>query len=94
MTDVLFDWQRRFLTSTFDTRRLRKGAQALGLDMDAFDACLKSDGVQLVLEQARQEFTRRGLTGTPSFFINGQKVQDYRELDALVSPQGDDSTAP
>ncbi len=94
MTDVLFDWQQRFLTSTFDTRRIRKGAEALGLDMAAFDACLKSDSVQLVLEQARQEFTRRGLTGTPSFFINGQKVQDYRELDALVAPQGDDNTAP
>ncbi len=94
MTDVLFDWQQRFLTSTFDTRRIRKGAQALGLDMAAFDTCLKSDSVQLVLEQARQEFTRRGLTGTPGFFINGQKVQDYRELDALVSPQGDDNTAP
>mgnify|MGYP000359705760 FL=1 len=94
MTDVLFDWQRRFLTSTFDMRRIRKGAQALGLNMAAFDACLKRDTVQLVLEQARQEFTRRGLTGTPSFFINGRKVEDYHELDALVSPQGDDSTAP
>ncbi|GIV80926.1 MAG: hypothetical protein KatS3mg051_0280 [Anaerolineae bacterium] len=50
--------------------------------------------MELVLEQARQEFSRRGLTGTPSFFINGQKVQDYRELDALVSSQGDDSTTP
>lgn len=94
MTDVLFDWQRRFLTSTFDTRRIRKGAQALGLDMATFDACLKGESVRLVLERARQEFTRRGLTGTPSFFINGQKVQDYRELDALASPQGGINTAP
>ncbi|GAB4413973.1 MAG: hypothetical protein Kow00106_08960 [Anaerolineae bacterium] len=94
MTDVLFDWQRRFITSTFDTRRIRKGAQALGLDIAAFDACLKGEPVQTLLERARQEFSRRGLTGTPSFFINGHKVQDYRELDALVSPQGDADTAP
>jgi hypothetical protein len=94
MTDVLFDWQRRFLTSTFDTRRIRKGAQALGLDMAAFDTCLKGETVQTLLEWARQEFTRRGLTGTPTFFINGHKVQDYRELDALILPEGDADTAP
>lgn len=94
MSDVLFDWQQRFLTSTFDTRRIRKGAEALGLDMTAFNACLKGDAVRVVLQRARQEFDRRGLTGTPGFFINGQKVQDYRELDALVSPQGGELSTP
>lgn len=94
MTDVLFDWQRRFLTSTFDTRRLRKGAEALGLDMTAFDACLKSDAITATLQRARQEFDRRGLTGTPAFFINGQPVRDYRELDALISPQGAEAITP
>ncbi len=83
MVDVLYDWQRRFLTSTFDARRVRKGAEALGLDMTAFDACRRGSAVQDVLDRARAEFDRRGLSGTPSFFINGQKVQDYRELETL-----------
>lgn len=88
MVDVLYDWQRRFVTSTFDSRRVRKGAEALGLDMAAFDACMRGRAVQDVLDRARAEFERRGLTGTPSFFINGQKVQDYRDFDALVSAGG------
>ncbi|MBP8973169.1 MAG: thioredoxin domain-containing protein [Anaerolineae bacterium] len=83
MVDVLYDWQRRFVTSTFDSRRVHKGAEALGLDMAAFDSCMRGSAVQDVLDRARAEFDRRGLTGTPSFFINGQKVQDYRELEAL-----------
>ncbi len=83
MADVLFDWQRRFLTSTFDSRRVRKGAEALGLDMAAFDACMRGSAVQDALDRARAEFERRGLTGTPGFFINGQKVQDYREFEAF-----------
>lgn len=90
MVDVLFDWQRRFLTSTFDGRRIRKGVEALGLDMAAFDACMRGSAVQDVLDRARAEFDRRGLTGTPSFFINGQKVQDYREFEAFGA--GYDST--
>ncbi|MCL4238260.1 MAG: thioredoxin domain-containing protein [Anaerolineae bacterium] len=88
MVDVLYDWQRRFVTSTFDARRVRKGAEALGLDMAAFDSCMRGSAVQDVLDRARAEFERRGLTGTPSFFINGQKVQDYREFDALVIAGG------
>ena len=88
MMDVLFDWQRRFVTSTFDARRVRQGAQALGLDMGEFDACMRGSAVGETLDRARAEFDRRGLTGTPGFFINGEKVQDYREFEAFGAAYG------
>lgn len=83
MHDVLYDWQSQYLTRTFAKKRLLNGAENLGLDVAAFEACLTSDHTTAVIDAARSEFTRRGLTGTPSFFINGVKVQDYREFDDL-----------
>jgi protein-disulfide isomerase len=81
MHDTLFYWQGRYLGSVFSERRIRMGAENLGLDMAAFDQCMDAD--QPVLEAARTEFDRRGLTGTPSLFINGEKVRDYQELENL-----------
>lgn len=83
MHDVLYYWQKEFLTRTFDSRRLEKGATNLGLDTAAFKSCLRADRTGAVIDAARQAFSQRGLTGTPSFFINGEKVRDYREFDNL-----------
>jgi len=83
MHDTLFYWQDKFLTSVFDERRIELGAENLGLDMPAFEQCMDSDRLDAVLDAARREFDRRGLTGTPTFFIDGQRVQDYREIEAL-----------
>lgn len=81
--DTLFAWQKQYLTRTFDQGRLLLGAENLGLDTDAFEACLDADHTDTVLAAAKQEFQRRGLTGTPSFFINNTKVENYAEFDDL-----------
>jgi protein-disulfide isomerase len=83
MSDVLFDWQDRFVMFTFDQRRLRKGAADLGLDSDAFDACLDADHTKQLIDAALNEFKGRGLSGTPTFFINGEQVRDYTEFEHL-----------
>jgi protein-disulfide isomerase len=83
MSDVLFDWQARFLMFTFDQRRLRRGADAMGLDTDAFDACLGADRTQRLVDAAQNEFDGRGLSGTPTFFISGERVRDYAEFENL-----------
>jgi hypothetical protein len=91
MHDVLFYWQSQFITSIFNSRRIRSGAENLGLDVAAFEACVDGDGVSQVIELARQEFDQRGLRGTPSFFINGKRVADYREFDLLDELAEEDS---
>ncbi len=83
MNDVLFDWQNRFVVFTFDQRRLHNGAHNLGLDTDAFDQCMDSQATDTLVESARTEFNRRGLSGTPTFFINGEQVRSYDEFDNL-----------
>lgn len=83
MHDVLFEWQDRFLTQVFAQRRLEKGAEALGLDMSAYRACLESGRPQAVIDRARQAFDQRGLRGTPSIFVNGDQIDDYGQLEHL-----------
>ncbi len=85
MSDVLFDWQKRYVTQTFSDRRLRKGAENMGFDMTEFNACLSANHPKSVIDQALQEFKQRGVSGTPTFYINNAVVQDYSELDALVT---------
>ncbi|MBN1564744.1 MAG: thioredoxin domain-containing protein [Anaerolineae bacterium] len=86
MSDVLFDWQDRFLIFTFDPRRLIKGANAMGLDGDAFEACLSAKSTQQFVDAAQNEFKGRGLSGTPTLFINGEQVRDYADFDDLIEP--------
>lgn len=83
MHDTLFYWQGRYLGSVFSERRIRMGAENLDLDMAAFEQCMDANDTQSVLDEARAEFDQRGLTGTPSLFIDGVKVRDYLELENL-----------
>jgi protein-disulfide isomerase len=85
MHDVLFDWQKRFVAMTFQKRRIVNGADNLGLDRTAFEACMDSRRPDDIIKNARQEFDLRRLSGTPTFFINGQRVLDYAEFDTLGS---------
>lgn len=87
MNDTLFSWQGRFVGSTFHERRVAMAADALGLDRSAFDACMDGDAVRAVIERARDEFDRRGLRGTPSVFLDGERIRDYAELDAVSAPE-------
>jgi len=77
MNDTLFSWQGRFVGSTFHERRVAMAADALGLERDAFDACMGGDAVEQVIERARNECDRRGLRGTPSVFLDGERIRDY-----------------
>ncbi len=83
MHDALFAWQKSYLTRTFDRKRLTKGAEALGLDVEAFQTCMDAKPTVALVEAAWDEFERRGLTGTPTFFLNGEKMRDYREFEGL-----------
>ena len=92
MNDTLFSWHGRFAGSIYHARRVNMGAEALGLDTGAFEACMAGDAVQQVVDRARSEFDRRGLRGTPSLFANGERVESYEELEALANSESAEST--
>ena len=53
---------------------LKSHARELGLDGDQFDSCLDSGEKISVVQNDLRDGFRFGVTGTPTFFINGQVV--------------------
>ena len=49
-------------------------AKALKLDTKAFESCMASPDAGKTVDQAMKEGERIGVTGTPSFFVNGEKL--------------------
>lgn len=74
MVDVLFEQQVAWARAENPIPVLRSIAKLAGFSQESFDACLKNqsvmDSVLTVRNRAADQF---GVTGTPTFFINGDK---------------------
>ncbi len=82
--DVLFYSQ----LTTIDA--LKQHAQTLKLDQDAFNTCLDDGKESPAVKKDLEEAKSLGLTGTPSFFVNGHffsGVVDYQALKDIVNQQ-------
>lgn len=73
--DVLFANWNGENQGTFADKRLVAYAEAIELDMDAFNACFESNKYKDQITQDLNEGARLGVTGTPSVFVNGQIVR-------------------
>jgi protein-disulfide isomerase len=65
--DVLFESQK------IDKGSLKKHAQGLGLDMDAWNSCIDSGKAKAKISADLLEGQQRGVRGTPALFINGEQ---------------------
>lgn len=93
--DMLFAKQAEWTKGSNPTGFFTRYASELGLDMDLFAKHQKSsllgDNVKANMMEARG----LGLTGTPSFYLNGVKLEsatydDFKaKIDAAVNPQVD-----
>ncbi len=77
--DALFAQQR-----ALDRASLEALAQRLGLDLPRFRRALDSGAFDTYLDAEVQEAQRRGVTGTPTFFVNGTPLVGAQPLDAFV----------
>jgi protein-disulfide isomerase len=79
-----------FATKELDTNELKEHARALKLDEAKFDQCLDTGAEAAVVDRDRKEGIKLGITGTPSFFINGHFLSgalDYASLRQIVEQQ-------
>jgi protein-disulfide isomerase len=65
-------------------------AKSSGMSRAAFDKCLSNQTIIDGLTEVKQRGRKYGVIGTPTFFINGQKLQGevtFEEVKALIRPQ-------
>ena len=60
---------------------LKSYAKEVGLNVDSFEHCLTTRKYQAIVQKDLSEGTQLGLTGTPTFFINGREVSGNQPLD-------------
>ena len=83
--DLLFDNAPKF-----DPAQLKEHARTLKLDAPRFDQCLDAGEQAAAVRKDFAEGQRLGLTGTPSFFINGHYLTGaakYNTLREIVEQQ-------
>jgi protein-disulfide isomerase len=79
-----------FHSKELDVDQLKAQARSLKLDADQFDKCLDSGETASAVDRDRKEGLRLGITGTPSFFVNGHYLSgalDYAALRKIVEQQ-------
>lgn len=84
--DVLFQ-QQGITRDPFNRSALKSYAAQLGLDTAQFNQCLDSNQHLEKVARDSSEARSRGVNATPTFFVNGQKVegaQPYSVFKALV----------
>ncbi|RJQ18192.1 DsbA family protein [Candidatus Woesearchaeota archaeon] len=80
--DKLFESQ-----DALDTASLKQYASELGLDTAKFNSCLDTGKYASEVSKDLSDGTAAGVSGTPSFFINGQKIvgaQPYSVFEAAI----------
>lgn len=87
MHDLIFEnqpeWSRGGAREMFE-----EFAEEIGLDMEQFREDVESEEIAERVEQNRREGVRRTVTSTPTFFVNGRKLQQnpqsYDQFKSIV----------
>ena len=75
-------------SASFNKDNLKRFAFDLAFDLPTFNHCLDTDKhLELVRAETRAN-TEKGVTSTPTFFINGQKIvgaQPYEQFERVIN---------
>ena len=81
MHDLIFqnqsDWSEEKNAAIF----FAKYAQELGLDLTRFQTDIASDDIKAKIENDYKSGVKAGVNSTPSFFLNGKKMDNPRNYD-------------
>lgn len=88
MYDLLYQNQDSWAKSTNAQELFVDYAKSLGLDIDKFNSDLDSNEAKKFVDEALATATGLGLNSTPSFFINGAKIDNpnnFEEFKTLIN---------
>jgi protein-disulfide isomerase len=80
MHDLIFENQKRLRD-----RDLREYAEQVGLDLERFDAELAEHVHAARVHEDFMSGVRSGVNGTPTFFVNGARLDDSYDLETLLA---------
>ncbi len=83
--NYLFTHQVGENTGAFSISNLKQFASILNLNRQTFDACLDSGKYATLVQQEKAQGVQRGVTATPTFFINGKKVEGFIPADQMAA---------
>lgn len=91
MHDKLFDTQSQWsnLSDQDATAFFLDLAKQLGLDLNKYNQALQDPAIKAKIEADIAEGNRLGVNATPTFFLNGRKVnlQSFDDLNTLVAQE-------
>lgn len=90
MADLIFAGQAEWAKSGNAEEQFEKYAQQLGLDLVKFKDDADSSEIKQIIQQDLNEANAMNLSGTPSFFLNGQFIQgpgSYEAFKTLIAKQ-------
>lgn len=90
MHDLIFSGQEDWAKSGNAMEKFEQYAQQLGLDLAKFKEDADSSEIKQKIQQDLNSANAMNLSGTPSFFLNGQFIQSpgsYEKFKALVDKQ-------
>ena len=82
--------QREWVSQEVRPDALYKIAKTSGMSRAQFDKCASNQSIIDGLTEVKQRGRKYGVVGTPTFFINGQKLQGevtFEQMKALIEPQ-------
>ena len=90
MHDIIFANWNGENQGAYSDRRLAAFAENIGLDMDSWNGCFDKNPYRQEIQADFAEGVRRGVSGTPSVFVNGSIVNpgfvpSYEEIEAAVN---------
>lgn len=86
MSDAIFSHHDWALQDGDPSGQFRDDAKALGVNLDQYDACMSSQRYANRITASEQEGEARGVSGTPTLFINGKEyTAGDRSSDALAA---------
>lgn len=84
--DKYWEYHDLLMNGSLDTNSLKKYAKDLGLDTTQFGQCLDSDKYFSETQKDYDDAISYGVTGTPTFFVNGKKIsmQSFSDLQNAI----------
>ena len=81
--DMAYDNQEQWAPLPNPQEKFEAYVKELGLDVEKFKKDQKDPAIQKLINDERDEGIKNGVTGTPSFFINGKRIENPPSIDAF-----------